>query len=221
MEKTTLFAGVALVFIVGLGIIFWTMSFPKVPLVTNFAECSAAGNPVTASYPAVCRASDGRTFTEDISLRKILPADRDVPTAGICAEPPASSTVRLTVREDVPDPRCQKVHTDQQLQIENTLETPITLWFGENPDRTIIVLRNAEYLFPEPVGVYLAPGVHTLRGTPRQGPEIWVVASSTKGMVCIQVITKARDPRTGETKEFPTPCDVPQGWEVVGAEPVE
>ncbi|HYE22421.1 MAG TPA: hypothetical protein VD998_02405 [Verrucomicrobiae bacterium] len=31
--------------------------------------------------------------------------------------------------------------------------------------------------------------------------------------VCIQVITPARNPFTGEIKEFPTPCDVPEGWE--------
>lgn len=32
---------------------------------------------------------------------------------------------------------------------------------------------------------------------------------------CIQVITPARNPQTGETKEFPTPCEVPAGWEQV------
>ncbi len=32
---------------------------------------------------------------------------------------------------------------------------------------------------------------------------------------CIQVITPARNPKTGEVKEFPTPCDVPEGWETV------
>jgi len=29
---------------------------------------------------------------------------------------------------------------------------------------------------------------------------------------CVQVITPAYNPQTGECKEFPTPCDVPQGW---------
>jgi hypothetical protein len=32
------------------------------------------------------------------------------------------------------------------------------------------------------------------------------------GQICIQVITKARNPTTGEVKNFPTPCDVPKGW---------
>ncbi|MBI4158361.1 MAG: hypothetical protein HY505_01970 [Candidatus Yanofskybacteria bacterium] len=32
------------------------------------------------------------------------------------------------------------------------------------------------------------------------------------GQFCIQVITPARNPQTGEIREFPTPCDVPEGW---------
>ncbi|MBI2022200.1 hypothetical protein HYS93_04985 [Candidatus Daviesbacteria bacterium] len=33
--------------------------------------------------------------------------------------------------------------------------------------------------------------------------------------VCIQVITPAKNPKTGECKDFPTPCDVPEGWDKV------
>lgn len=36
-----------------------------------------------------------------------------------------------------------------------------------------------------------------------------------EGVVCIQVITPARNPQTGEVRDFPTPCDVPEGWDVV------
>ena len=32
---------------------------------------------------------------------------------------------------------------------------------------------------------------------------------------CIQVVTPARNPSTKEIVEFPTPCDVPEGWEPV------
>ena len=31
-------------------------------------------------------------------------------------------------------------------------------------------------------------------------------------IICIQVVTKARNPKTGEIREFSTPCDVPVGW---------
>ncbi len=33
--------------------------------------------------------------------------------------------------------------------------------------------------------------------------------------MCAQVITPARNPDTSEIREFPTPCDVPEGWEVI------
>ncbi len=33
--------------------------------------------------------------------------------------------------------------------------------------------------------------------------------------ICAQVITPARNPDTGEIREFPTPCDVPEGWETI------
>lgn len=37
-----------------------------------------------------------------------------------------------------------------------------------------------------------------------------------KPISCAQVITTARNPQTGEVRDFPTPCDVPPGWEKVG-----
>ncbi len=40
-----------------------------------------------------------------------------------------------------------------------------------------------------------------------------------KPTICIQVITPAKNPETGECKEFPTPCDVPEGWIKVNACP--
>lgn len=33
--------------------------------------------------------------------------------------------------------------------------------------------------------------------------------------ICIQIITPAKSKTTGECKDFPTPCDVPEGWEKV------
>lgn len=34
-------------------------------------------------------------------------------------------------------------------------------------------------------------------------------------VICIQVITMARDPKTGKVVDFPTPCDVPEGWQKI------
>ncbi|MEJ0021301.1 MAG: PsbP-related protein [Candidatus Doudnabacteria bacterium] len=38
---------------------------------------------------------------------------------------------------------------------------------------------------------------------------------SNEPIACIQVITTAKNPATGEVKQFPTPCDVPNGWVIV------
>ncbi len=40
-------------------------------------------------------------------------------------------------------------------------------------------------------------------------------AEEEQMVICAQVITPARNPSTGEIKEFPTPCDVPDGWETI------
>lgn len=42
-----------------------------------------------------------------------------------------------------------------------------------------------------------------------------VPATSDGDVACIQVLTDAKDPATGEVRTFPTPCDVPEGWEVL------
>lgn len=34
-------------------------------------------------------------------------------------------------------------------------------------------------------------------------------------IICIQVIAPAKDPKTGICKNFPTPCDIPEGWKKV------
>ncbi len=36
------------------------------PIISNFEECAAAGNPVMESYPRQCRTKDGRLFVEEI-----------------------------------------------------------------------------------------------------------------------------------------------------------
>lgn len=39
-------------------------------------------------------------------------------------------------------------------------------------------------------------------------------------ILCLQVIAPAINPETGKCKDFPTPCDVPAGWELVDSCPV-
>src|SRR6266542_3540996 len=36
--------------------------------------------------------------------------------------------------------------------------------------------------------------------------------TEARPFACIEMVTPARNPLTGECREFPTPCDVPEGW---------
>ena len=42
-----------------------------------------------------------------------------------------------------------------------------------------------------------------------------MLATDEDRKICAQVMTEARNPKTGEAKAFPSPCDVPAGWEVL------
>ena len=42
-----------------------------------------------------------------------------------------------------------------------------------------------------------------------------VTGGGRSGEICAQVITRARNPQTGEERDFPTPCSVPAGWEII------
>ena len=54
-----------------------------------------------------------------------------------------------------------------------------------------------------------------IKPTPTPTPSAGSGQAPSEDEFCIQVITPARDPKTGECKDFPTPCDVPEGWEAV------
>ena len=43
--------------------------------------------------------------------------------------------------------------------------------------------------------------------------------TQAESTTCIQVITYAKNPDTGEWQTFPTPCDVPEGWETTYENP--
>lgn len=48
----------------------------------------------------------------------------------------------------------------------------------------------------------------------------WYFSAHNGGMngeLCVQVLTDARNPETGEVATFPTPCDVPEGWDILEA----
>ncbi|MDA2933927.1 hypothetical protein MYX82_06245 [Acidobacteria bacterium AH-259-D05] len=58
-------------------------------------------------------------------------------------------------------------------------------------------------------------GVGALNVLFPEGKFTSVLVTATEVESCIQVITLAKNPLTGECRSFPTPCDVPDGWEKV------
>ncbi|OGN08302.1 MAG: hypothetical protein A2750_00585 [Candidatus Yanofskybacteria bacterium RIFCSPHIGHO2_01_FULL_45_42] len=82
------------------------------------------------------------------------------------------------------------------------------------------ILKNARVRFIlELLSVFivgLVVGIVFLRPTKTtNGPPGYTPTPS--GQYCIQVITQAFNPQTGDVVDFPTPCDVPKGWEVAPA----
>ncbi|MBI2822937.1 MAG: hypothetical protein HYX74_12005 [Acidobacteria bacterium] len=50
-----------------------------------------------------------------------------------------------------------------------------------------------------------------------EGKLVGISLTPLPSTPCVQVIAPARNPLTGECRVFPTPCDVPDGWESVAA----
>jgi hypothetical protein len=57
-----------------------------------------------------------------------------------------------------------------------------------------------------------AGAVHVLMP---EGKFVSLDVQQLPAVVCSQVIAPARNPLTNECRAFPTPCDVPEGWQVV------
>lgn len=99
MKRLGLIAIIILLIAAAGAAIFYKTKNPK-PVITNFEECAAAGNPIMESYPRQCRAN-GQTFVEQIKNeptpdRETL-CDPSQRNAEVCAEiyAPVCATVEI------------------------------------------------------------------------------------------------------------------------------
>jgi len=106
-----------------------------------------------------------------------LAADSESPVSGICAQPPSEDIVTVSVNEDTPEPRCQKVLKNQSLSVKNNTLKKEELWFGDK-EIAITIEPESNYIYKEKFGDYLSPGVHDLHGDPFTGPEIWLITEA-------------------------------------------
>jgi hypothetical protein len=114
---------------------------------------------------------------------------------------------------------------------------PLSEWkgvqYGHGPTNAFDVLpRNGaggagratgDFLWRDYVSWYLANGVwgllrvHDSTTALNSADAGWTLSGGeTGGEACIQVIAFATNPETGECVMFPTPCDVPEGWQSCG-----
>ena len=82
-----------------------------------------------------------------------------------------------------------------------------------NPYMLLLAMLVTAILIGSIVYLFLSKGVETPSNEQITSPKSSSLpTNSKKGQVCIQVITEACNPATGECREFGTPCDVPDGW---------
>jgi hypothetical protein len=122
---------------------------------------------IQGNYPG---AAEVLASVEPLSAASLKPPDSDSPAAGICAQPQEDPVpVILGLGPDgLPlGGRCIEVSLAQRIQFINRTGARLHMQLGEY---VIDLADGEEATMPEPVGSYLAPGVHFLD----MGPELWV-----------------------------------------------
>lgn len=68
MKSKKLAYGMLVIILLIIGVVVLTKKSAINQEISNFDECVKAGYPVLGSYPRMCKITDGRTFTEDLSI---------------------------------------------------------------------------------------------------------------------------------------------------------
>lgn len=121
-------------------------------------------SPKPSPAPVVSQTPQSISTPTQNSLK---PADSQTPTAGICTGPVSDVIVTVTFGLDnVANPRCTKVASNQKLKIINNSNQTIS---GKVGQYTINIQPNHSQNIDATFGLYLAPGVHKIAGA-----EIWL-----------------------------------------------
>jgi hypothetical protein len=127
------------------------------------------GPPVAVSTTAVpTTAVSQRTVPTTLE-----PPDAQSTAAGAC-DTTTGDVVTITSGslDNVPNPRCAIVHDNQRVRVVNTGTVTENVSLGEHFRAT--VPGHSVKTFADPVGAYLAPGVHYLKLSALSSADIWV-----------------------------------------------
>jgi len=94
----------------------------------------------------------------------------DTPAAGICPEA-EGEVVTMTIRPDIPDPRCVVVSPGQHLRVVNERGETITAALYTE---SVELEPGSAYRFAASFGELLLPGVHVLQVSPCCGGSLWL-----------------------------------------------
>lgn len=113
--------------------------------------------------------------------------------------------------------------TESYKKIVDSALSQVSAWADTLPEQAI----DKSVIGPEQARVAIQRAYDNLNFTAKQVAEYGLFNAQTKighpdvlplpieRKICIQVITTAKNVQTGEVKKFPTPCNVPDGWENV------
>jgi hypothetical protein len=127
----------------------------------------------TTSTSTTTHAGSSANPTTAIADGGLDPPDGDYPATGVCGlAEGAIGTVALGRGDFVPQPGCLFIRHDQLLRVVNDADIEVTVTLGTHLKATLA--PSASITFAEPIGTYLAPGVHLLVFTAASAADIWV-----------------------------------------------
>jgi hypothetical protein len=126
------------------------------------------------------------------AAERLRPPDADAPAAPICAFQPGDR-VAFEILEGIPNPRCARALASQTIALSNATAERIGFDLGGGP---VAVEAGTSWTFDNPVGEWLAPGVHRIAMAfyAGSGPELWVQDSTVVrfGGTVVQTFVSAR-----------------------------
>ncbi|MGH7567177.1 MAG: hypothetical protein ACREK2_10145 [Gemmatimonadota bacterium] len=135
----------------------------------------ACGSPDPAPEPDV-RDTVATGFGESPEPPGLRPADATSPAAPVCAFQ-EEDRVTFEIVEGISNPRCARALQGQGLALTNGTGRRVSFDLGGGP---VAIAPRATWSLDQPVGRWLAPGVHRIAMAvyAGSGPELWVQDSS-------------------------------------------